>query len=418
MSDGRMRCYYEVLELQRDCEGDEIKKQYRRLALLWHPDKNVGNEIVATANFKEITTAHAVLINPQERKWYDDHRDNILSGGDGTAKTGEATDDPEENLWPFFNAGCFKGFSDGEEGFYGVYRGLFSQLHEDECASGSTKAAAPMYSFGSKEYVAKEVLDFYSHWSNFVTSMTFGHADIYDVREAPNRIVKRAIEKENKKARDEVKRKYQDQVRALVGFVRGLDPRMSKIESERRKKKAEEDDMRAVKKAAEVEAKKQLRIRRQQQLENDEEELERRERERDRAYLLADNDDEYNEMHRAAEAVDDMEIEDGEGSGGSGEEDDTAPGGTKVKKVKAKVESAPRGSRTCFAFVKGECKRGNKCEFAHEAIPVAMADVMMEEASVEEDDTEDDEDEEFVIMRCEICRLVNEIVPLCGFYMF
>lgn len=45
---------------------------------MWHPDKNVGNEVLATANFKEITTAHAVLINPQERKWYDEHRENIL----------------------------------------------------------------------------------------------------------------------------------------------------------------------------------------------------------------------------------------------------------------------------------------------------------------------------------------------------
>lgn len=37
-----------------------------------------------------------------------------ISGGDGTAKSGEGGDDPEENLWPFFNAMCFKGFHDGE----------------------------------------------------------------------------------------------------------------------------------------------------------------------------------------------------------------------------------------------------------------------------------------------------------------
>lgn len=115
-----------------------------------------------------------------------------------------------------------------------------------------------------------QVLDFYSHWSNFVTTMSFGWADVYDVREAPNRIVKRsvrhylyrlcyvlmadmggvyvvcrAIEKENKKARDEAKRKYQDKVRALVAFVKGMDPRVMKIEADRRKRKAEEDAQRA-----------------------------------------------------------------------------------------------------------------------------------------------------------------------------
>ena len=57
----------------------------------------------------------------------------------------------------------------------------------------------------------------------------------------------RAIEKENKKARDEAKRKYQDQVRALVRFVRGLDPRIFKIESDMKKKKAEDDIAKAEK---------------------------------------------------------------------------------------------------------------------------------------------------------------------------
>lgn len=160
------------------------------MALQWHPDKNVGNEELATKNFKEITTAHAVLINPQERQWYDDHRESILSGGDGTVKSGEG-DDPEENLWPYFNAMCYKGFGDGPEGFYGVYRGVFAKLYDDEVSKGVLKSGTAVFSFGSKESSPKEVMDFYAHWSNFVTSMVFGWADVYDVREAPNRIVKR-----------------------------------------------------------------------------------------------------------------------------------------------------------------------------------------------------------------------------------
>ena len=41
-------------------------------------DKNVGNEEAATEAFKEITAAYAVLSDPHERKWYDDHRESIL----------------------------------------------------------------------------------------------------------------------------------------------------------------------------------------------------------------------------------------------------------------------------------------------------------------------------------------------------
>ena len=39
------------------------------------------------------------------------------SGGDGTAKSGDV-DNPEENLWPFFNSSCFNGFHDGNTILY------------------------------------------------------------------------------------------------------------------------------------------------------------------------------------------------------------------------------------------------------------------------------------------------------------
>jgi DnaJ family protein A protein 5 len=73
-----MRCHYEILEVGRHADAEEIKKQYRKLALRWHPDKNVGNEEEATLRFKEITAAYTVLSDGNERQWYDDHRESIL----------------------------------------------------------------------------------------------------------------------------------------------------------------------------------------------------------------------------------------------------------------------------------------------------------------------------------------------------
>jgi len=63
-----MKCHYEVLGIERSATQDEIKKAYRRLALKWHPDKNVGNEDEATARFKEVTAAQTVLSDTHERK--------------------------------------------------------------------------------------------------------------------------------------------------------------------------------------------------------------------------------------------------------------------------------------------------------------------------------------------------------------
>jgi len=36
----KRRCYYEVLEVARDAPLADIKAQYRKLALKFHPDKN------------------------------------------------------------------------------------------------------------------------------------------------------------------------------------------------------------------------------------------------------------------------------------------------------------------------------------------------------------------------------------------
>jgi curved DNA-binding protein CbpA len=41
MAAATMRCHYEVLQLEdRNCSIEDIKKQYKRLALVFHPDRN------------------------------------------------------------------------------------------------------------------------------------------------------------------------------------------------------------------------------------------------------------------------------------------------------------------------------------------------------------------------------------------
>lgn len=55
--------------------------------------------------------------------------------------------------------------------------------------------------------------DFYSAWSNFSTRKSFQWLDKWRLSDAPNRFVRRAMEKENKKARDVGKKEYNDTVR-------------------------------------------------------------------------------------------------------------------------------------------------------------------------------------------------------------
>jgi len=63
------RDYYEVLGVDRSATRDQIKQAYRKLALQHHPDRNTAPD--ATAKFREIAEAYAVLSDDTKRREYD-----------------------------------------------------------------------------------------------------------------------------------------------------------------------------------------------------------------------------------------------------------------------------------------------------------------------------------------------------------
>ena len=62
--------YYELLNIPRDANDDQIKKSYRKLAMKYHPDKNPDNP-EAEEKFKKINEAYTCLSDPEKRKDYD-----------------------------------------------------------------------------------------------------------------------------------------------------------------------------------------------------------------------------------------------------------------------------------------------------------------------------------------------------------
>ncbi len=74
------RDYYEILNVNRDADQNEIKKAYRSLAMQYHPDKNPGNK-EAEEKFKELSEAYAVLSDPQKRRQYDQFGKAGMRGG-------------------------------------------------------------------------------------------------------------------------------------------------------------------------------------------------------------------------------------------------------------------------------------------------------------------------------------------------
>ncbi|PBJ72782.1 DnaJ chaperone protein [Trypanosoma cruzi cruzi] len=63
-----MTDYYQSLELPRDATQEQIRRNYRQLALRFHRDR-AGPE--GAERLKETQSAYEVLLNPQKRKIYD-----------------------------------------------------------------------------------------------------------------------------------------------------------------------------------------------------------------------------------------------------------------------------------------------------------------------------------------------------------
>jgi len=63
--------FYEILGVTRDASEEDIKKAYRKLAIIHHPDKNPENPQEAEIKFKKIAGAYATLSDPVKRRNYD-----------------------------------------------------------------------------------------------------------------------------------------------------------------------------------------------------------------------------------------------------------------------------------------------------------------------------------------------------------
>ena len=59
---------YAVLGIAKGATESEIKRAYHKLAIKWHPDKNPAD---GGEKFKEISFAHAILSDPEQRRMYD-----------------------------------------------------------------------------------------------------------------------------------------------------------------------------------------------------------------------------------------------------------------------------------------------------------------------------------------------------------
>ncbi|KAL3942286.1 MAG: hypothetical protein SGBAC_003495 [Bacillariaceae sp.] len=236
-----IRCHYDVLGVPKDADDAVIKKSHRKMALKWHPDKNLDNPEEAADQFRLVQQAYECLSDAQERKWYDDHRDAILAGW--SASSGDNGDAGAVMLFqvvPFMHPGCYSGYGNDKGGFFHVYGAVIKDIVKCELKQDEVVINLPT-DFGSPNSDWSSVQEFYQHWESFQSALNFAWEDKYNVMEdAPDRRVRRLMEDENKKLRRTAKKTYNADILALIAFMKRRDPRVKAKQREMEEKKLEQ----------------------------------------------------------------------------------------------------------------------------------------------------------------------------------
>lgn len=137
------RDYYEVLEVTKTASFEEIKKAYRKKAIMYHPDKNPGDK-EAEEKFKEAAEAYEILSDEQKRARYDRFGHDAPGGfGSSGGGGGFSMDDIFSQFGDIFGGhfGGFGGFggSSGKRVRRGADLRVKVKLNLKEVAKGVEK---------------------------------------------------------------------------------------------------------------------------------------------------------------------------------------------------------------------------------------------------------------------------------------
>eukprot|EP00915_Cephaloidophora_sp_WS-2016_P003780 GHVH01005065.1.p1 GENE.GHVH01005065.1~~GHVH01005065.1.p1 ORF type:complete len:518 (+),score=109.40 GHVH01005065.1:339-1892(+) len=218
---------YKILGVSDGASPEEIKKAYRQLVLVAHPDKIKGHlemtedEMeICRAKFHQIQEAYEVLSDVEIKRQYD----SGLPFNVAVPKMSAVKKDFYKSLAPVFKT--WSRFS-GEQ---------------------------PVPELGDATTDIATVKAFYTFWFSFQSTRDYSQHDEYDLKDSSCRDEKIAMENENKKIRGDAASKDRSKLKELLELARSKDPRLE-IEAKRlnaiaaKARKEAEDKERSIKAA-------------------------------------------------------------------------------------------------------------------------------------------------------------------------
>lgn len=211
---GKEENYYNLLGLEKEfinSTQEDIRKAYKKLALLHHPDKKETNseeeKVEANKFWLKIKDAYETLTDPDKKYKYD-----------STFKFDDDIPSSEVVL-------------KGEKDFFRTFGPVFLK-------NSIWSVRKPVPKLGDMATDLKKVKKFYNFWFSFATWRDFETEGEHNLDEAENRWEKRQMLKENKKLKATKLKDEKVRIRQLVELSYKLDPRI--IAEEERVEKEKE----------------------------------------------------------------------------------------------------------------------------------------------------------------------------------
>ena len=247
--------YYQILGLEElflNAGPDDFRKAYRKLAKLYHPDKNQDNISLEGINEndkeeeKKIEKEEEKIILTEEQKKQKEINDKWLK----IKEAYEVLLDPEKRK----KYDSTIQFDDKE--FFRTFGPVFLK-------NSIWSKKKPVPKIGDLETPLEKVKKFYKFWSNFQSWRDFTVEGEYNIEEASSRYEKRQMLKENRKMKASLLKEEKIRIDKLTQLAYKCDPRIKAEEEKLKKIREEEKKLRIIQKQKEKEEeeKRKLEIR-------------------------------------------------------------------------------------------------------------------------------------------------------------
>ena len=285
--------YYKILGLEDkflNAKEEDFRKAYKKLAIIYHPDKNKENKSLPGVSDEQIKEEIKKDLEKENKSGNENDEEDNNKNNENENKINKEEDQKNREInkkWLKLKE-AYDTLSDPEkrkkydstivfddsipEDIPYTENNFFSTFGPVFLKNSIWSKKKPVPKLGDMNSPLQKVKLFYKFWHNFQSWRDFSVEGEYDLEEATSRFEKRQMLKENKKMKASMKKEEKIRIDNLTNIAYKRDPRIIEEEKRLEKEKEEEKKRRALERQKQKE---EQELRRQMMIKQNEEEKER-----------------------------------------------------------------------------------------------------------------------------------------------